>query len=323
LEQGCLWVDTRYNFEHPLALELQVPSRSLDVPPGARWLFEAMEGAEKFQSLTGSAEAGAGFCPGLVAAAFQPLGVLVLADEYDQKTRHRPPFQVLGPALVDVLQGIPGLVLTKGSGSASLARRVASAFRNGGEGLARRVGRETGARWVLIASASGSPRRLSDRGRKKEWVQAHAAYRLMDVATGELLTEDACNTRVAVGPAGRLAAEKRSFQAASVRLGGYLAENLPGLLAGESHSRNILSLTFSGVDADSGSRIKEALARLDSVKRLEQERFGQGRLKLSLQFRGPKERFLAALRLLEVPGLKLSASPGTGDELQMAVEPGR
>src|SRR5207245_2917251 len=92
---------------------------------------------------------------------------------------------------------------------------------------------------------------------------------------------------------------------ASGRLASYLAAGLAGLVAGETHSTRVVSVTFRQVSAQAGPRLKEALGGLDAVQRIMQNRFGQGVLKLDLISRMPRAELEKKLAGLTLPGASL------------------
>lgn len=308
LESGCLWVDNRYQFDKPLDFTLVLPDKSLPVPPRSRWLVRA--GDKDQPSLTAAVEAAEGPCPDLGPWAAQGLTLLVLAEDYDQKLKQRVVPAVLGPVLLEGLRSVEGLDLAKASSAPALMRHLSAAFKSGGEGLARRVGRETGSRWVLVASAVANDLKTTEaRGKKKEWVQVRAESRVLDVATGEVLAEDSTTTRVALTRQGRQAAVRQGLKAASGRLAGYLAAGLGGLVAGEPHTTRVVRVTFHDTSDKAARQLKEALGQLDSVQRVMQGRFGQGTLKLDLILRGSRRELDSGLASLKVPGLRLVREP--------------
>jgi hypothetical protein len=214
LQQGCLWVDDRFNFRQPLDWVLELPQGTLKLPAKARYLVRAVGSGEtlgliddqgqtraacrdlmgaglKALSQSASAKMEAAFpCPGLLAEAARPPKVLVLADDFDKTRGARPRKPVLAPALLASL-AVPSLALADQSGSTRLARKARAAL-HGQDGLARRVGRELDSRWVLVANSLVQEVKPVPRGQRRgPWVvKAHAEARVLDVATGDLLASD-------------------------------------------------------------------------------------------------------------------------------------
>ncbi len=360
LPQGCLWVDTRYNFENRLDLSIRLPDRTLKVPPKARWVasvgvsrtarFGILEGPRYLPAFCDgngalqpvSPEAGvllelpasptaqaqdAGTpgpaptpalpCPLLLQEAQRPITLLLLTQDYDVTRKiHLRQNPWLGPALVDRLQDAPGLRLADQSGSTLLARRAVQAFSNGGDLLARRVGRELGARWVLVGNASVRDFRHEEwrHGRRHgvPMEQGLAEARILDVATGDLLATDASNTRVAVGRAGRDEAIRRALSAVSTKLAGYMAWHLQSLLKGKPHP-DLVGLTFHGITPDDMPALRRGLSGLESVQHIFLRKFDRRLVRLDVTLRAPRGEFLKALESLHFKDFSLSQTAQSGD----------
>lgn len=346
LKQGCLWLDSRAQFKRPLDFQLNLPSGPLKVASQCRWLVQVLpDGNERLamlgpdgellqalrqdpQSLAAvtptpaptpvttpvkGLEAGEVIqpqpCEELLKWARQSVPILILSDDYDVSRKHRPRSQTLGPALVGAFQALSGVTLVDQSASTTLARRAAPALK-GMDSLARRVGRELGARWVLVANASvGDVKQKVRVGKHKRrtllTVRGQAEAKILDVVTGDLLATDAVNTRLAVGKMGRDEAASQSFKIVSSRLAGYLAEHLRLLTLGEPHATGLLSLTLNNVDPDDARQVEKGLSSLDSVQRIFRRKFHKKLLKMDVLLRAPQEKFERELQGLKFEGITL------------------
>jgi len=333
LKQGCLWVDDRYNFSQPLDWVVELPQGALRLPAKARYLLGAQGSSESLALIDGQGQTraarrdmmGLGLealpqavsgkaaadlpCPGLLAEAAQPPRLLVLADDFDKARNARPPKPVLGPALLAELS-TPNLALADQSGSTRLARRAHAALHGPeGYGLARRVGRELGSRWVLVANSVSQEVKPGMHGRKRgPWVEkARAEAEVLDVATGDLLATDSGDSRLAVAKGQRRRdVAQAALQAACQSLARRMASQLENLTQGEPHAL-LVPLAVSGVGTDEAVALREALSGMESVQRVIFRKFSKRALRLDVLLRGPRAAFEAKLAGLRPAGLMLQA----------------
>jgi hypothetical protein len=314
LEEGCLWIDTRYAFQTPVDIVLELPQGTLKVPNRVRYLVRAQPIGEALalmdaqgRSLTARrAMNGAGLepasltrpaellCDAAVLEAQKAPMVLVLAEDYDKARKARPRKPVLAPALMQALSASAGVSFADQSGSTRLARKAAAALK-GNDSLARRVGRELSARWVLVGNSLASEVKppAKAKGRKKlTVVKAVAEARVLDVISGATVAFDAANTRFAVAKGQSLAeARGKALDAVSLKLAEYMAFHMGTLAQGETHATALQPMSVKNVrNAEQATRLRDALGSLESVKRVIFRKWAEKRLRLDLMLRvAPKD----------------------------------
>lgn len=338
LDEGALLVDGRFQFGRPADFVLSLPDQSLPLPKDERFAAVAAKGSSAFYRLQlepqrqafrvrAGSEAGAArlltpaakpekeapFPSWFFDELEQPVGLFILGRDFNQDLGLWPRPAILGPLLTERLGRMRGLRVVEGSGSTFHAYRANNALKTGMDAYLKQLGRERGARWVLVGNAVAE----SVRGPGERRVQGLVELRLLEAESdgdGLELVSESGSTRVARSGRALELAAREALELASVEAAGHLEWQLGNLLQGRPHAQVLLRLVLEGAEEGSLQALRTRLGAMDAVQRVFRRSYAQKVAAFDLTLRRTPEDFDAQWAAQPPAGWDFRPLPGLAGE---------
>lgn len=223
--------------------------------------------------------------------------------------------------IIDILTG-KSFDLVDPDVAASLARKNKGAVQaaiNGDVSAAAKLGAAKGAEYLIVGSVtqtSGPAPYNMISG------QAAITARVVNCSTGRILTSASQNAAFAhISEA--MAREKATQKAAQMLMDKGLLEKIIASFQNTVNNGTILNVTISNVNRfNMQAAIKESVANLDGTAAVVSREFGDGILKLSVQYKGSADAFAGALDGLAVNGQVVAVTAIKGNRVTARLETG-